>query len=116
MTSNLDIIGAVLGSIDGLLAVISRHLYWGWVVYDSDLAEGVESIFDTEAEADAYRTKQFVGNEEYDAGHIDYVQVFPMLFFRGQEHDERPGRKLTLEEIAVLGPCPHLHELGSDQE
>ncbi len=102
--------------IDGPLAVIGRHLYWGWVVYDSDLAEGVECIVGTEAEANDYRSKHFTDNEEYSADHIDFVQIFPMIFFRGEDNEERPGRRITPEDIAVLGPCPYLHGDGGAGE
>jgi hypothetical protein len=87
-------------------AILLRHFYWGWVVYDSDLGESFEAIFTTEADAQVYRSENFSG----DAAQDRYVSVFPLILFRGKAHEGRGGHRLTREEIAILGPCPHLDD------
>jgi hypothetical protein len=91
--------------------IMHRHFYWGWAVYDSELAEGVEAMFDTEAEAIAHRAAQWNAEGEDDpekCGDADDVEIFPLILFRGDAHMDTPGRRLSREEIECLGPCPRM--------
>jgi hypothetical protein len=84
------------------LAFIRKHLVWGWAVYCADNGEGVDGMWDTEAEAFEVRQKNYEG----EVDDVESVEVFPLAFFRDVDQEIARGIRLTPEEIAMLGACP----------
>jgi hypothetical protein len=102
-------VGQSLGNI------LSRLFVWGWCIYDAEFGEGVDGMWQTRAEAEAYANDVYGPEREDgvrsspDGGEYDEVEIFPGLSLRKViDEDNDPIHRLTDEEIAALGVCEAL--------